>query len=211
MANPSGGSPANLAGHEFSVADKDMNKKKEHRGGVIRKRLGERATVFRFVVVFALLVGGFNALFYFWFSKGDIFESYLQLNARCSAAVIALFGDDATSDGTSIVAARYSLDIRRGCDAIQASAFFVLGVLASPVGVPMLSRVLPILLGTLFLLVLNLIRIVSLYYIGVHFPRAFDLMHVDVWQAVFIFVPLFLWIAWALRALRAKDEANAPG
>jgi exosortase/archaeosortase family protein len=163
------------------------------------------------VLVFGLLLGGFNLVFYLWFSKGEAFEAYLRLNARCSAAVITMLGDPAMANGTAITAPRYQLDIRRGCDAIQASAFFVLGVLSSPSPVPLLSRLIPILVGTLFLLVMNLVRIVSLYYTGVYFPQAFDVIHVDIWQAVFIFMPLFLWIVWALRALRTGSGADASG
>ena len=159
--------------------------------------LADKRPVLRFVLVFGLLLGGFNLFFYLWFSKGETFEAYLQLNARCSAGVLTMLGDQATANGTAITASRYQLDIRRGCDALQASAFFVLGVLASPSRVRLLRRLPPIVLGTVFLLVMNLVRIVSLYYTGVYFPRAFDVMHVDVWQALFIFLPLFLWVVWA--------------
>jgi exosortase/archaeosortase family protein len=157
------------------------------------------------VLVFGLLLGGFNLVFYLWFSKGEAFEAYLRLNARCSAAILSLFGDPATTNGTAIIASRYSLDIRRGCDALQASAFFVLGVLSSPSRVPLIARLPVVLLGTVFLLVTNLVRIVSLYYTGVYCsPRVFEVMHVDVWQAMFIFLPLFLWVAWARWAERGE-------
>ncbi len=106
--------------------------------------------------------------------------------------MLRVLGDDAAAKGTSITSSRFALDVKRGCDAIQASAFFVFGVLASPAPVSLLSRVVPLAVGTLFLLVMNLVRIVSLYYTGVYFPKAFDVIHVDVWQALFIFLPLFL-------------------
>ena len=164
----------------------------------------DKRPILRFVLVFGLLLAGFNAFFYFWFSRADAFDSYLGFNARCSAFVLSIFGDSATVNGTSIIGSRYSLDIKRGCDAIQASAFFVLGVLASPAPVSLLSRIVPLAIGTLFLLVMNLVRIVSLYYTGVYYPKAFDVLHVDVWQALFIFLPLFLWVIWARWAGRSQ-------
>jgi len=211
--------PATLTQHPASVASptaKAMGHpsgKRSSPPGPTPRRLwlADKRPVLRFVLVFGLLLGGFNLFFYLWFSKGEAFEAYLRLNARWSAAVITLLGDQATTNGTAITASRYQLDIRRGCDAIQASAFFVLGVLSSPSRVPLLWRLPPIVLGTVFLLVLNLVRIVSLYYTGVYFPRAFEVMHVDVWQALFIFFPLFLWVAWARWVARGEaGTADVP-
>ena len=52
------------------------------------------------------------------------------------------------------------------------------------------------LVGTVLLLSMNLVRIITLYYAGIHFPNAFETLHVEVWQAVFIFVPIVLWVIW---------------
>ncbi|MCH8148971.1 MAG: hypothetical protein IH987_13495 [Planctomycetes bacterium] len=80
--------------------------------------------------------------------------------------------------------------------------FFAIAVLATPCGVAMLARLPVILLGTSFLLLFNLVRIVSLYYVGIFFPSQFEIMHRGVWQPVFIFVPLFLWVMWSRRVER---------
>ena len=94
------------------------------------------------------------------------------------------------------------MSIEAGCDAVQASAFFVFAVMASPLPVSYRARIPWLLGGTSLLLVINLVRIVSLFYTGVYFPKAFDLMHIDVWQAGFIFLPLCFWVLWARRVLR---------
>lgn len=194
--------PAQSAARRGPARGTARLRRKSVEPGAVRRWVADKRPILRFVLVFGLLLGGFNAVFYLWLSRGDLFESYLNLNAEASAAVLRLFGDRATVTGTSILGSRFSLDIKRGCDAIQASAFFVFGVLASPVPVSLLSRVVPLAVGTLLLLLTNLARIVSLYYVGVYYPDAFQVMHVDVWQAVFIFLPLFLWVMWARRASR---------
>jgi exosortase/archaeosortase family protein len=56
----------------------------------------------------------------------------------------------------------------------------------------------------LLLLILNLVRIVSLFLIGVYSPRIFALTHIDVWQALFIFLAVLLWILWLLWATRSQ-------
>ncbi len=64
-------------------------------------------------------------------------------------------------------------------------------------------------IGALLLLALNLVRIVSLFLIGVYSPRIFALMHIDVWQALFIFFAVLFWILWLLWATRSQVVAQA--
>ena len=89
---------------------------------------------------------------------------------------------------------------------MQSSAFLAFAVLASPSRVSIVRRIPFMVLGTLSLLVLNLVRIISLYYTGVWFPRAFDAMHIDVWQPIFIFLPLVMWVVWARATMRRKPR-----
>ncbi|UCE61919.1 MAG: hypothetical protein JSU63_09325, partial [Phycisphaerales bacterium] len=70
--------------------------------------------------------------------------------------------------------------IVRGCDAIEPVAAFTAAVLASPVSVSF--KAWGILVGALALQVINLIRLVTLFFVGVYFPRALDIVHIDVWQ-----------------------------
>ncbi len=164
--------------------------------------------ILRFVVLFCVLVGGFNILFYVWLSHASVFDWYMNLNARVSAWVLRVFGERATADGTDISSPRYGLSLKRGCDAIQASAFFVFVVLASPLASSVRSRIPAILVGTAVLLCINLVRIISLYYTGVWYPNLFEMMHVEVWQALFIFLPLVFWIVWVRREIRRIGTPN---
>ena len=107
----------------------------------------------------------------------------------------------------------YSMSIKRGCDAIQASVFFALLVAASPLVVPFGRRLVWMVGGTALLLLINLVRIVSLYYAGVWFsPQTFEVMHVEVWQVAFIFLPILLWLVWIRwvgKPARAQSDAAA--
>ena len=77
-------------------------------------------------------------------------------------------------------------------------------VLVFPSAVSLRCRLTPMLLGTLLLLAINLVRIVSLYYTGVYFPSAFETVHIDVWQTLFVFLPLVFWLIW----LRSEGRAS---
>ena len=54
------------------------------------------------------------------------------------------------------------------------------------------------------LLSMNLVRLISLYYAGVYVPSLFEALHVEVWQAVFIFVPIVLWVIWERFAAQGR-------
>ena len=165
--------------------------------GGVRSWLADKRDVLRFVIVLGVGMGGFNLLFMLWLAPGEFFQAYLKVNAEASAAVLQVLGDDATVHGTSISSSRFSLNIQRGCDGIQVAAFFIFAVLAWPVRVSRWRRAMGLVVGTLLLLMLNQVRIVSLYYTGIYFPSAFGAMHVDVWQPLFIVLALFFWVMWA--------------
>lgn len=163
-----------------------------------------RRPVVRFVLLFGFFLAAFNLFFYLYLLKTDFFESYLGLNARAGAGFLRMMGEEITVNGDSIDSPRFHLSIKRGCDALQASAFFAIGVLASPLRVPFRRRILSVLVGMAGLLLLNLVRIISLYYAGVYSRPLFDVLHIEVWQALFIFAPLFLWVLWVRRVARAS-------
>ncbi len=162
----------------------------------------------RFVLYLGVWMTGFNAVFLRWLSPSEFFETYLCLNAEASAVVLQVLGDDASATGTAITSPRFSVNIQRGCEASQVSAFFVFAVLAWPASVSLWRRVTGIALGTLLLVIFNLVRIVSLYCTGVYFPSAFEAMHVDVWPPVFMVLALFLWVMW-MRWITESDPVKA--
>jgi len=148
----------------------------------------------------------FNAFFRMWLCDTAIFVSYLEINARVCATILGWLGESAGVTGVTVSSPTYSLEIRHGCDAIQPIAFYIFLMLVSPVACPMWRRIAPIIVVTTGLLVLNLVRIISLYYIGVFVPSAFDVMHMEVWQAAFIILPVAAWVSWVRRVCAATGS-----
>jgi len=158
------------------------------------------------VFLFALFMALFYAAGATSFVKDKIFPPYLRFNAVASGWILGLFEDRILVSGQSI-SGRFALTIERGCDAIEPSALFLAGVLAFPA--PFLRKIPGMLIGTVCLMVINLVRIVSLYYVGVYFShQTFEIMHVNVWQALFIMLAILFWVLWALWSL--KQPARQP-
>jgi exosortase/archaeosortase family protein len=152
----------------------------------------------------------FYALTLVPFSRQTLFPKYLLLNAQVSGALLNGVGEDIKVIGNSLISKKFSLTIERGCDAVEPAALFCAAVIASPVAWS--ARLLAVVVGSIFLMTLNLLRILSLYYTGAYFRKAFDIMHLDVWQALFILLALVLWALWASWATQRKKrrlESNA--
>ncbi len=160
--------------------------------------------VFQFVGLFAVLMGVFYALTFIPVLNKTALPGLQKANAEVSTAILNLFGEGATSQGTSINSSRYNINIAHGCDAIEPAALFVAAVLAFPASFR--SKFPALFAGTSLLLVINLIRIISLFYTGIYWPAAFETMHVDVWQPAFIVLSLFLWTLWALWATKPRPR-----
>jgi exosortase H (IPTLxxWG-CTERM-specific) len=141
------------------------------------------------------------------FFKHTFFPALFRLNAKVASALLCLLGQGTTAADTTIVGPGFSLIIRRGCDGLETTALFVAAVLAFPS--PWRKKLLGLLVGTVFLLGLNILRIVSLFFIGVYFPKLFQVMHADVWQVAFILVAVIFWALWIQWATAAHPAAKA--
>ncbi|MFQ5413310.1 MAG: exosortase H [Phycisphaerae bacterium] len=162
--------------------------------------------VVRFLVGSVIVMSVLQVALATGFVKHRAIPAYQRLCASMSAGVIGLFGEDITANGPALASPRFSVNIKKGCDAIQPTALLVAAVLASPV--PLRRRLWGASVGTLFLAAMNLVRVISLFYIGIYWPNAFDMMHFEVWQAVFIFLAIAAWGLWAFWAARPDVPAR---
>lgn len=157
----------------------------------------------KFLVVFGVLMSAYYLATTSDRVENEFFPWYLQKNAELSGWVVHRFGyDDMEVRGRALVSDRGSISVERGCDAAAPIALFVSAVLASPA--PFLSRLSAAAVGTLLLLIINQIRIISLFLTNVYWKKAFDIMHLDVWQAAFILLAILLWALWAASVARQR-------
>lgn len=160
----------------------------------------------RFAIFFGTLGIFYGITAMSWFREG-LFPWYLRLNAKISAWILTLFGENAQASNFLVYTNKFQLEIRKGCDAIEPSALLVAAVLVSPATTRQKAKVL--LIGVPILLVINLVRIISLYYTGVHYPDAFEMVHVDIWQPGFVALTLIVWALWAVGVMSAANKAKA--
>ncbi len=168
-------------------------------------RFQDRRPVLRFVTLFALCMAVLASSEITPFFKDTVFPAYLRVNAGATGVILNLLRENASVNGQSISSQRFSIDLRHGCDAVLPSFVFVAATMASPVA--LWTKIPGVLVGTAILLLMNLARIVTLFYTGIYFPSLFESMHLEIWPAIFILLAIFLWVIWALWA---KGERGSP-
>jgi exosortase H (IPTLxxWG-CTERM-specific) len=60
------------------------------------------------------------------------------------------------------------------------------------------------------LILLNLTRLVHLFYLGVHRPTAFDFAHSVLWEGVVILATLGLWLGWTRWSDSVREQPPRP-
>jgi len=159
-----------------------------------KARFARNGTILRFGLTFCLLMALYYIVALLPWTDGTLFPAYLEYNAKISNAILHWFGQSSTVVNATIRSPQFSITIKRGCDALEPSWLFCAAVIAFPA--PWRRRLAGMVAGVAAILSLNLVRIVSLYFLGVHQPAFFETMHLEVWPVIFIIAALILWISW---------------
>lgn len=157
-----------------------------------------------FLVLFMVLLGGGFTLVSLNQVNDAVIVPFTAGIARASGAVLDLLGQNVTMQGTIIRSPRFAVNIKNGCNGVEAMLIFLAAVLAFPA--PWRSRLAGLALGILAIQIVNLIRVVALFLTGVYFPKLFDTSHTVIWQTVVILFGVLLWIFWANRFAAPRRE-----
>jgi exosortase H (IPTLxxWG-CTERM-specific) len=166
-------------------------------------------TMLRFILVFfVLLVVLFVAELTSPVEKHFILP-FTSVLADICAWFIHLFDGSTISNGKLIQNAdgSFIVSIERGCNGIEAVIILVSAVLAFPA--PWKHKLLGIGLGFLAIQFLNVVRIVSLFYLGLWSPVWFKWFHEYLWQALIVLDALIVFLIW-LRYVPAPPRRAVP-
>jgi exosortase H (IPTLxxWG-CTERM-specific) len=180
----------------YSPEKKALKKKQTNQSvfAGVRSRWIQKWPVLFFVLGFAVLMVLFYAFLLSDFFQNNIQIAVVSLDARISSFILNIFGVGTTATREVISSASFSISIARGCDGLEAMALFAASLLAFPANWK--YKLIGLFGGLAVLFSLNIGRIVSLYITGLHYPKAFEFMHVEFWQAIFIIFAIGLWIFW---------------
>lgn len=168
-----------------------------------------RESWLRFALIFGVLAVTSEVLYYATVLDSEGFQAYLAVVAKISGAFLSLFSSDITVNGSRISNRFFVVEIAQGCDAIQVCSLLAAAVIAFPVRIGCKLR--GLVLGILWLQLLNFLRIVTLFWIGMYFSHVFQTAHEFVWPGILIVLTIvtwILWVRWETRAERPLDHAT---
>ena len=160
----------------------------------------------RFAVVFSAVAGCLLAFYYFPRTGADAVErwtgEYLRVYTQLASWPIALFDTGVAVHG-NLIAGRFSMEIVKSCDAMEANILFTAAVLAF--AAPWPRKIASLVVGLAVLAAVNVLRLFTLYWAGVFIPWAFEFMHIDLWPLLiiaFAAVDFHLCVRWMRKADR---------
>jgi exosortase/archaeosortase family protein len=163
-------------------------------------RAGGRRAIWWFGLKFGALMALYYVLALTPFVDRIVLPDYLKVNAVVSSRLLNMFGQNTSVQGSTLSSTRLSLTIKRGCDALEPSWFLASALLAFPGAWRI--RWAGVGLGIVSLQILNVIRILSLYFIGIYLPDWFATFHLEIWPVIFLLTALLLsggWCVWMKR------------
>ena len=150
----------------------------------------------RSVGLFIVLLGLLEGL-YLLTSQSVAVVLFATTTAHLTAMALSVLGEAVRVEGVSLYSPQLNMQIVSECTAITPTIVFGAAVLAFPSSVSVKLK--GLLLGIVALYLINLVRVVSLYYIGIHAPDQMEFAHIVVWQALMALSAIGLWSLWAAR------------
>ncbi|MGR9108678.1 MAG: archaeosortase/exosortase family protein [Gammaproteobacteria bacterium] len=129
------------------------------------------------------------------------------LTANSTAAILSWFSIEAVPEGRLIShpdGFRYSIEL--SCTGFIPLSFLAVAIAFFPA--TRRRRVRGLILCLPYVLVVNQVRLVSLFYTGVMWPRAFDLVHEVLWECLMVVFIGGFWFLWIRGSIRDNPDAS---
>ena len=113
-----------------------------------------------------------------------VIQPFTGLLATISTAVILPFDDTVIAQGRVLRDATtgFAVSIEAGCNGVEAAIVLIAGIVAFPASLK--NKAIAILAGFLFVQVLNIVRIISLFYLGQWNYTVFEWFHLYLWPVL---------------------------
>ena len=128
--------------------------------------------------------------------------------ARVSGAILTALGEPVRVEGTEIRSASFAVQIENGCNGLETVLLVAAAVLAFPAS--WRWRAAGLVAGFAAIELFNLVRVVTLVWIGGHRPALFSASHTILWQSLVVLFGVLLFLLWASRASRAARAPARP-
>jgi len=161
--------------------------------------------IWKFIVTYVLLMGLFLLLIGLEPVKKilDINGVYTEMIIYLTAWILEPFNIVQGISGSVINVKGLTMDVRFGCNGLEAFLIYTVAILAFPTKVK--KKIVGIVGGFFVLQILNVLRIAGLGLSGVYLKKYFEYLHIYVAQGIMIAVALVLFLFWLNYATGKSD------
>jgi exosortase H (IPTLxxWG-CTERM-specific) len=171
--------------------------------GALRRIYRANRHLFKIYLIFIITL---LALFTITMIKPVYLHVIVPFNAfladSSTLLIKALSSRSIVSDGISISSGNFSIDIAEGCNGIYALSIVLAGIIAFPAR--WRPKLVGLVLAVILIMILNYIRIVTLWFAGAAYPSLFETMHLYVWEFVIIALGAGFWYWWYERFIKGR-------
>jgi exosortase H (IPTLxxWG-CTERM-specific) len=163
----------------------------------------------RFFVVFLLLQGALFGLELTPWAQEWFVIPWTNTLASISASLVKLFDPNVIAQGKVLQSARngFAVSIEAGCNGVEATIVLLAAILAFPASWK--SKLLGLAIGVIAVQGLNIVRVISLFYLGQWNFDVFEWAHLYVWQALIMLDVMIVWLLWVRTLPRMGPPALA--
>jgi len=162
----------------------------------------------RFFILFLALQAGFFGLELTPWAQAWFVVPWTNSLAAISAAIVKIFDSHVLAHGKVLQSAGngFAVSIEAGCNGVEATLVLVAAILAFPASWK--HKLIGLAAGIVAVQGLNIVRVISLFYLGQWNFNAFEWAHLYVWQALIMLDVMVVWLLW-VRTLPRVAPAGA--
>jgi exosortase H (IPTLxxWG-CTERM-specific) len=130
------------------------------------------------------------------------------LLAQTSAVLLRFFDPAVIAYGKVLQHANTGLgvSIEAGCNGIEACLILTAAILAYPASWTM--RLAGVVLGFVAIQVVNVLRLITLFYLVGYSQQLFEFAHLYLWQALIMLDVLVVWLLWVRQVARRESRGE---
>jgi exosortase H (IPTLxxWG-CTERM-specific) len=138
----------------------------------------------RFLFIFCTVLGSLFAIEMLKPVQEAVIQPFTGFLAALSTALILPFDDTVIAQGRILrdAATGFAVSIEAGCNGVEAAIVLIAGILAFPASFR--YKLVAILVGFFFVQALNVVRIISLFYLGQWNYTVFEWFHLYLWPVL---------------------------
>ncbi|QTR50220.1 exosortase H [Candidatus Thiothrix anitrata] len=164
----------------------------------------------RFLMVFLLVQGVLFGMEMLQSIQIAVILPWTSLLADVSGWLMSAFDSHVATSGKIISSTLngFAVSIEPGCNGVEAMIVLLAAIIAFPA--PFVYKVYGLLAGFVAIQGLNLVRIISLFYLGQWSQELFDWAHLYIWQALIMLDALVVFLVWIRYLPKTPDDAAPP-